>query len=638
MSGGDLDNGAVNDEEVGFLSSPKPVLGNNTSNEKPYGTLLTREDLLRLESEEPIWRRVRLILLIAFWVLWVGLLAAAIVIIVLTPKCPPTPVLSFWQKKVGYWLDPFSFSDSNGDFIGDFKGIVNKLDYIKDVVGAGFIILSSIVSGHYTNNATSLGLVQNFSLMDPALGTLNDFRSLIKTYHRSGLEIVITLDFNSISTTHEWVKKPGFIQAPLPGSVVARDGSKPTVTLNGKSYYSVGDKNTVDLNLSSDEVVQNLESVTKYWLNEGVDGILLSSAAFFVEEEDQTEYPTLSLVNATNSWFEKYPSTQLFTNGSVQFVTRLRSLVDSVSISSGRERLLAVDPGDCGYGLSDSVDKAIDFLGTKDHPAAHMVISRQFVKHRAWKAQPSVPSWQEITIRSYHPVTSNAKTALALTTATPSDHRHGDIVALASIFLLPGTPLVYYGSELAIQLTPSLSSPKDIYPFGKVPFPNLSKRDSELVCQLPMPWDRSGAGFSSSLSNNTFANYLKQFGIVETVDSALSFGRENTPLKMVQELIKLRERPSLKWGEFEMLESGEEMDDIELFKRKAIGHPAFIVAVIKRTPNYAATFNFAGVCGHFIPRLTYPPRPALKLNEAIDSSRIYLQSDNEPAVYVFECA
>ncbi|GAA52432.1 alpha-amylase [Clonorchis sinensis] len=100
--------------------------------------------------------------------------------------------------------------------------------------------------------------------------------------------------------------------------------------------------------------------------------------------------------------------------------------------------LLAVDPGDCGYGLSDSVDKAIDFLGTKDHPAAHMVISRQFVEHRGWKEQPSIPSWQEITIRSYHPVTSNAKTALALTTATPSDHRHGDMVALASIFLLPG--------------------------------------------------------------------------------------------------------------------------------------------------------------------------------------------------------
>ncbi|TGZ57832.1 hypothetical protein CRM22_009830 [Opisthorchis felineus] len=48
-------------------------------------------------------------------------------------------------------------------------------------------------------------------------------------------------------------------------------------------------------------------------------------------------------------------------------------------------RLLAVDPGDCGYGLSDSVDKAIDFLGTKDQPAAHMVISRQFVKHRGWQ-------------------------------------------------------------------------------------------------------------------------------------------------------------------------------------------------------------------------------------------------------------
>lgn len=84
--------------------------------------LLNREDILYINDTVPKWRRVRIGLLVGFWVIWLALLLALILIVVLQPKCPRKPTLHFWQSKVGYALDPFSFKDTNRDLIGDLNG------------------------------------------------------------------------------------------------------------------------------------------------------------------------------------------------------------------------------------------------------------------------------------------------------------------------------------------------------------------------------------------------------------------------------------------------------------------------------------------------------------------------------------
>lgn len=110
------DKGAV--EDVAFL--PKVA---NTDVDSEDCKLLSKEDLIRIDSEEPVWRRVRIALIALFWVVWFGLILASALFIALTPRCPPRPHQEFWQSKVGYWLDPFAFKDSNGDLVGDLKGI-----------------------------------------------------------------------------------------------------------------------------------------------------------------------------------------------------------------------------------------------------------------------------------------------------------------------------------------------------------------------------------------------------------------------------------------------------------------------------------------------------------------------------------
>ena len=82
---------------------------------------LKKEDLIRY-ANDPFWVRVRVVLLILFALAWIGMLSAAIAIIVLAPKCPPVPHLDWWQKAVIYHVHPQSFLDSNGDGFGDIKG------------------------------------------------------------------------------------------------------------------------------------------------------------------------------------------------------------------------------------------------------------------------------------------------------------------------------------------------------------------------------------------------------------------------------------------------------------------------------------------------------------------------------------
>lgn len=110
-------------EDTDLLAAEKLALKKKQDAESDDFRPLTREDLIRLDAQEPRWRRIRLALLVLSVIVWLGLLVAAILLLVFTPKCPPKPKQEFWQSKVGYWLNPFAFKDSDGDGVGDIKGM-----------------------------------------------------------------------------------------------------------------------------------------------------------------------------------------------------------------------------------------------------------------------------------------------------------------------------------------------------------------------------------------------------------------------------------------------------------------------------------------------------------------------------------
>ena len=93
-------------------------------------TGMSKEELMQY-ANDPFWVRLRIFLLIFFWLAWFAMLIAAIVIIILAPKCPPRKDLQWWQKDVICQVYPRSFQDTNGDGVGDLKGNFNRLDPSK---------------------------------------------------------------------------------------------------------------------------------------------------------------------------------------------------------------------------------------------------------------------------------------------------------------------------------------------------------------------------------------------------------------------------------------------------------------------------------------------------------------------------
>ncbi|KAF6776016.1 hypothetical protein AHF37_05070 [Paragonimus kellicotti] len=354
----------------------KPTIEKKDDNEVDF-VYLDRDALLLLDKQEPKWRRIRIGLLIFFAVIWLALLLGVIIIVVLSEKCPPRPNLPFWRSTVFYFVDPFAFKDSNNDWIGDFSGLSDTVNYLKDILGVGSVILTPIANGYYTSDEGQLGHVINYKQIDPALGTIDDFRKMVKKFHKNGMKILISLDFNAVGKLHEWTtNKDNLIVYNASRSWQSRYKSEPFVTLKTQNFYSV-DKERVDINLESVQVLEAVKDVVKFWLNEEIDGILLQNCAFYIES------PGTSVKPQPNGW-DILSSDQIFNEKSVGVVQEIRKLIEASEDSYGRSRVLIVDSGDTGYGLSDGEDKGAMFMGTEESPGAHLVFHRQFVTNRGW--------------------------------------------------------------------------------------------------------------------------------------------------------------------------------------------------------------------------------------------------------------
>lgn len=128
----------------------------------------------------------------------------------------------WWHGKVAYQVYPKSFCDSNGDGIGDLKGIISKLDYLKDL-GVDIIWLSPC----YVSPLADQGYdIADYYRIDPRFGTMADMDELITEAKKRDIGILMDLVVNHCSDEHEWFKKPARIRTDAMGSssTSKRDG------------------------------------------------------------------------------------------------------------------------------------------------------------------------------------------------------------------------------------------------------------------------------------------------------------------------------------------------------------------------------------------------------------------------------
>lgn len=196
---------------------------------------------------------------------------------------------NWWKKATVYQIYPRSFKDSNGDGIGDIRGIIEKLDYIK-CLGADLIWLTPMYVSPQRDNGYDIA---DYYQIDPVYGTMEEFELLLKEAHRRGIRIIMDMVLNHTSTEHEWFKKAVsepdspyrdyyFFRDPKP------DGSVPNNWISrfsgpawkkeeksGQYYLHLFEETQADLNWENEAVRAECIKILKFWAEKGVDGFRL---------------------------------------------------------------------------------------------------------------------------------------------------------------------------------------------------------------------------------------------------------------------------------------------------------------------------------------------------------------------------
>jgi alpha-glucosidase len=212
---------------------------------------------------------------------------------------------TWWQKGVIYQIYPRSFQDSNGDGIGDLRGIAARLDYLASL-GVDAIWLSPI----FPSPMADFGYdVSNYTGIDPVFGTLQDFDALIAAAHAWGLKLLLDYVPNHSSDRHAWFEQSRSSRSnPKRDWYIWRDarpdGGPPNNWLSefggsawswdartGQYYYHAYLKEQPDLDWRNPELRAEMLEVLRFWFRRGVDGFRVDAIHHLVEDEALRDNP-----------------------------------------------------------------------------------------------------------------------------------------------------------------------------------------------------------------------------------------------------------------------------------------------------------------------------------------------------------
>ncbi|WP_080846883.1 alpha,alpha-phosphotrehalase [Cytobacillus gottheilii] len=195
----------------------------------------------------------------------------------------------WWKKAVVYQIYPKSFNDTTGNGVGDLPGIIDKLDYLKEL-GIDCLWLTPIYASPQRDNGYD---ISDYFRIQAEYGTMNDFESLLKEAHARGIKVIMDIVVNHTSTEHDWFQEarksrhnpyrdyyiwkepkedggePNNWQSKFGGSAWNLDEH------TGQYYLHLFDVTQADLNWENEELRQKLYDMMHFWFEKGVDGFRL---------------------------------------------------------------------------------------------------------------------------------------------------------------------------------------------------------------------------------------------------------------------------------------------------------------------------------------------------------------------------
>ncbi len=463
-----------------------------------------------------------------------------------------------WVHKTSiYQIYPRSFCDSNGDGIGDLKGILQKLDYIHEL---GFESLW--ISPFFSSPQTDFGYdISSYTDIAPEYGSMDDALQLIDEVHKRGMRIIFDMVMNHTSIEHSWFKESRSSRNnPKSGWYLWRDKPNNWKSMTGGSGWHYAEERQQyywssflpfqpDLNYRNSEVKKAMLDIVRFWLGKGVDGFRLDIFNVIYKDAEFRNNPfafQLAPTETNPSGFFQEARYTLNQPESFSFAKELRAVCDEFGeklllgeISGDRETTRKFLGEEINNGLTQAFDfEMLDFKFTAD-------FFREIIK----KIESNLPNpFMPVYVFSNHDRRRSIK-------RLGNDQQKARLLHLLQL-TVRGVPCMYYGEEIGMT--------DHKFPFGSAldPIPHKFKWIPRFIFNMihltinrdevrtPMQWDGTlNAGFSSAEKAwlPIHGNYKKINVEAQNIDT-------DSLLNTVRTLLKIRkEEPSLQEGSLELI-------------------------------------------------------------------------------------
>ena len=484
----------------------------------------------------------------------------------------------WWQTGVIYQIYPRSYQDSNGDGIGDLKGILQRLDHLEQL-GITAIWISPI----YPSPMADFGYdISDYTGIHPLFGNMEYFDQLLAAVHQRGMKLILDLVPNHTSDQHPW-----FLESRSSKDNPKRDwyiwhdakadGSPPNNWLSvfggsawewdaatGQYYYHAFLKEQPDLNWRNPQVQEAMMNVMRFWLDKGVDGFRVDVMWHMIKDDGLRDNPV-------NPHYEQHMATyeQLIPVYSTdqpevhQLVKKMRQVLDGYG-----ERMMIGE-------IYLPIHKLVTYYG-ENNSGAHLPFNFMLLSLH-WQASQiaaAIDEYEGALPEGGWPnwVLGNHDQPRITSRVGVQQAR----VAAMLLLTLRGTPTIYYGDEIGMR---------DVaIPFEEVQDPQgLNMPDKNLsrdTARTPMQWSsEANAGFT------TAKPWLRLDRAFERVNVQAQQDDPYSMLHLYRRLINLRQRePSLMWGDYTPVFADQQL---LAYIRRAPGATAFLVVLnLSHRPAY----------------------------------------------------
>ena len=474
----------------------------------------------------------------------------------------------WWKEAVVYQIYPRSFKDNDGDGIGDLKGIISKLDYIKSL-GVTVIWLNPIYQSPNDDNGYDVSDYRNIMR---EFGTMEDFDVLLKGLHSRGIKLVMDLVVNHSSDEHPWFQQSRSSRdSPYRNYYHWWDAErgKPPYryslfdvnhdawrydSLTNAYYLHYFSRKQPDLNWENPLLRKEVYDIMRFWADKGIDGFRLDAFQFVAKD---TTWPVWS--RGWEKHFTQYYAMGPHLHDYLQEMNReVLSRYDVMSVAEGAGNSFAD-----GHALVDADRKELDMAYAFDavdiaKPGGYSLLTLKGVFTR-WDSAFKDKGWLAIFLANH----DQARLVSRFGNDSPAFRDLSSKMLSTFLLTMRGTPFYYNGDELGMTNAGfrQISDYRDVAVLNE--YKHLVQTGGDLAAYMqeisfsardngrtPMQWDATAnAGFSTGKpwigvnSNYTAINVAAQ---EKDTESCLNYFRR---------LVRLRkENPVLVYGRYQLLD------------------------------------------------------------------------------------